>query len=157
MLTGRNTDALQDRRWRLRANLRSAAGFTLELGFTLLELMVVMTIIMILLGMAAARYERAIQSSREAVLKQDLHILREAIEQYTADKMAGPQSLEDLASPDSKYIREVPVDPMTQRKDWVTVFGGDMLTVDETTPGITDVHSASQSISPTDGKAYSTW
>ncbi len=132
-----------------RAKLRSA------FGFTLLELMVVMAIIMILLGMAAGRYERSIQQAREAVLKQDLHILRDSIQQYTMDKMAGPQSLDELVS--SGYLREIPVDPITQRKDWVPDFGDVLLSVDETTPGMTDVHSASQAISPFDGKAYSSW
>lgn len=149
MLIGREQGISSVRSRRMGLHQRSA------FGFSLLELMVVMAIIMILLGMAAGRYQRSIQQANEAVLKQDLTIMRDAIEAYTADKNAGPQSLDDLASPDSKYLREIPVDPITRRKDWVAEFDQVLLNPDETTPGITGVHSASEAISPFSGQPYS--
>src|SRR5277367_5661338 len=75
-------------------------------GFTLIELMIVIAIIFILLGLAAGRYDMTIQRSREAVLKHDLQVLREAIDNYTLDKQAAPQSLDDLQQ--AGYLREVP-------------------------------------------------
>lgn len=127
----------------------------LKAGFTLIELMIVITIIFILLGLAAGRYDKTIQHSREAVLKHDLQVMREAIDNYTLDKQAAPQSLEDLHS--AGYLREVPVDPMTQAADWDTVFDNVVLSPDQVTTGMTDVHSHSGRTSPFDGTAYSSW
>jgi general secretion pathway protein G len=124
-------------------------------GFTLLELMVVMAIIMILLGLAAGKYTRSIARSHEAVLKQDLRVMRDAIQQYTLDKEAAPQSLDDLVS--AGYLRSVPVDPITQRADWVTVTEDILLSPEQSTTGISDVHSASNETSPFENTAYSTW
>lgn len=124
-------------------------------GFTMMELMVVIAIILVLIGMAAGRYEKSIQRSREAVLKQDLATMRNAIQQYTLDKAAGPQSIDDLVS--AGYLREVPMDPMTRARDWHTDFDNVLLSTDQTTPGITDVHSTSDAVSPFEGTAYSTW
>jgi len=125
-----------------------------NLGFTLLELMVVIAIITILLGMAAMRYQRTQLQAKEAVLKYDLRIMRQAIEQYTMDKLAAPQSLDDLVG---TYVREIPVDPITQRKDWKPVTDDVLLTPDQTISGITDVHSASEATSPNTNTPYSTW
>ena len=149
MLTGRKLGVSAAR------NRRPGSHYAPASGFSLLELMVVMAIIMILLGMAAGRYQRSIEQANEAVLKQDLTIMRDAIEAYTADKNAGPQSLDDLISTDSKYLREIPVDPITRRKDWVAEFDQVLLNPDQTTPGITGVHSASEAISPLSGQPYS--
>lgn len=124
-------------------------------GFTILELMVVMAIILILLGMAAGRYQRSILRSREAVLLQDLHIMRDAIQQYTLDKLAAPQSLDDLVS--AGYLRQVPKDPITDQRDWVSVPEDILLSPEQTTTGIADVHSASNDISPFENTAYNTW
>src|SRR5215472_5640342 len=85
-------------------------------GFTLIELMIVVSIILILIGMAAVNYRFTIVRAREAVLKADLRCMREAIDNYTLDKQVAPQSLEDL--PQAGYLHAVPVDPMTQSKDW---------------------------------------
>jgi general secretion pathway protein G len=124
-------------------------------GFTLLELMVVMAIILILLGMAAVKYQRSVLNAREAVLKSDLRAMREAIEHYREDKLAAPQSLDDLKG---TYLHEIPTDPITQKKDWKTQSSDDvLLSPDQTTTGITDVHSASEAISPSTNTAYSTW
>src|SRR5271163_4620463 len=115
-------------------------------GFTLLELMIVITIIFILLGLAAGRYDKTIQRSREAVLKHDLQVMRQAIDNYTLDKQAAPQSLDDLQQ--AGYLREVPVDPITQTKDWVAVFDNVVMSPDQVTTGMVDVHSSSDRTSP---------
>ena len=117
--------------------------------------MVVLTIIAILVGIAAVRYDRSMVNAREAVLKQDLQALRGAIQQYTLDKQQAPQSLEDLAS--AGYLREVPTDPITRTKDWQLVFEDVMLSPDQTGAGLTDIHSKSDATSPNDGAAYSSW
>ena len=124
-------------------------------GFTLIELMIVIAIIFILLGLAAGRYDMTIQRSREAVLKHDLLIMRQAIDNFTLDKQAAPQSLDDLQQ--AGYLREVPVDPMTQAKDWSPVFDNVVLTPDQVTTGMVDVHSNSGLTSRFDGTAYNTW
>jgi general secretion pathway protein G len=125
-------------------------------GFTLIELMIVITIIFILLGMAAGRYDRSVHRAREAALKTDLQVLRQAIDNYTLDKEAAPQSLEDLANPQAPYLREVPVDPMTQAKDWRVDFGDLVMSPDQATNGIVDVHSNSAGVS-LEGTPYNTW
>src|SRR5215813_8726701 len=99
-----------------------------EQGFTLIELMIVITIILILIGMGAARYERSMLRAREATLKQDLSAMRQAIDNYTLDKEAAPQSLEDLQQ--AGYLRNVPVDVMTQQRDWQPTFGDTVLSPD---------------------------
>jgi general secretion pathway protein G len=124
-------------------------------GFTLIEIMVVMTIIAILVAIAAVRYDRSIINAREAVLKQDLQALRGAIQQYTLDKQQAPQSLEELAS--AGYLREVPIDPITRARDWQLDFEDVMLSPDQTGTGLTDVHSKSDATSPNSGTAYSSW
>jgi general secretion pathway protein G len=130
---------------------------TLRAGFTLIELMIVITIIFILIGIAAARYDRSVQRAREATLKTDLTVMRQAIDNYTLDKEAAPQSLEDLVNPQAPYLREVPLDPMTRAKDWHLDYGDLVLSPDQTNNGIVDVHSNSPLTSTTDGTAYNTW
>ena len=125
-------------------------------GFTLIELMIVITIISILLGMAAMRYDRSVQHAREAALKTDLKVMREAIDNYTLDKEAAPQSLEDLTSSQTPYLREIPVDPITRAKDWHADFGDLVLSPDQTNNGVVDVHSNSDQ-SGSDGTPYNTW
>ncbi len=124
-------------------------------GFTLIELMIVIAIIFILLGLAAGRYDMTVQRSREAVLKHDLLVMREAIDNFTLDKQAAPQSLDDLQQ--EGYLREVPVDPMTQAKDWEPVFDNIVMSPDQVTTGMVDVHSHSTLTSRFDGTAYNTW
>jgi general secretion pathway protein G len=121
----------------------------------MIELMVVIAIILILAGIGAGRYEQSIIRSKEAVLKQDLSVMRQAIEQFTLDKEAAPQSLDDLVT--AGYIREVPTDPTTRRKDWVTVQSDVLLSPEQVTTGVTDVHSASDQNSPFEGTAYASW
>ena len=134
---------------------RKRAGRSSNGGFTLIELMIVIAIIFILLGLAAGRYDMTVQRSREAVLKHDLQVLREAIDNFTLDKQAAPQSLEDLHQ--AGYLREVPVDPMTQATDWDPVFDNVVMSPDQVTTGMVDVHSHSPLTSRFDGTAYNTW
>lgn len=124
-------------------------------GFTLIEMMIVIAIIVILLGMAVVRYDRALVHSREAVLKNDLFVMRQAIEQYTLDKQAAPQSIDDLHS--AGYLPKVPLDPMTQAADWVPDYDNVVMSPDQVTTGITDVHSASTRTSPFENTPYNTW
>jgi general secretion pathway protein G len=126
-------------------------------GFTLIELMIVITIIFILLGMAAARYDRSVHHAREAALKTDLQVMRQAIDNYTLDKEAAPQSLDDLTNPQAPYLREIPVDPMTNAKDWHVDFGDTVMSPDQTSTGIVDVHSSSTDVSSLTNTPYNTW
>ncbi|HVN07977.1 MAG TPA: type II secretion system protein [Patescibacteria group bacterium] len=126
-----------------------------EAGFTLLELMVVIAIMSILMGIAAGLYNRSITRSKEAALKQDLFTMRQAINQFTLDKERAPTSLDELVS--AEYLRMVPVDPMTNQKDWVPQYEDVVLSPDQTGTGITDVHSGSDQVSPFEGTPYSSW
>lgn len=124
-------------------------------GFTLLELMVVVSIIIILISMAVPSYQQHVRRAREAVLREDLYQMRNAIDQYSLDKLRAPQSLDDLVS--AGYLREVPVDPFTSSRDtWLVVQEDVLLSVDQNQPGITDVRSGS-SLSSSDGSPYSSW
>jgi len=127
----------------------------MQKGFTLIELMIVITIIFILIGMAIGRYDRAVQRAREAALKTDLQTMRNAIDNYTMDKMSAPQSLEDLKN--AGYLREVPTDPITQQKDWVLDFEDVALSQTQSGTGITNVHSASALMSKLENTPYNTW
>jgi len=123
-------------------------------GFTLIEMMIVLMIISILIGMAAVIYDRTVKHSREAVLKQDLQMMRQAIDNYTLDKQQAPQSLEDLV--EAHYLREIPVDPVCNQKDWVTHVGDTVLSPDQTSTGVDDVHSGCEQ-NALDGTSYTTW
>jgi len=134
---------------------RGKSGSLAAWGFTLLELMVVMAIILILATLGAGRYEQSTVRAHEAALKQDLFVMRNAIQQYTLDKEAGPNSLDDLVS--AGYLREVPRDPITKQKDWSTSSDDILASPDQTSTGITDVHSTSDAISPFESTPYSSW
>jgi general secretion pathway protein G len=123
-------------------------------GFTLIELMIVITIILILVGMAVGRYERAVVRARESVLSHNLQVIRAAIENYTLDKQAAPQSLEDLVQ--AGYLRDIPADPILQQRNWEAKFGNRVLTPDQVSVGIEDVRSNSDRTA-LDGTIYSTW
>jgi general secretion pathway protein G len=125
-----------------------------ERGFTLVELMIVISIIAILLGVAVGNYTQSIRHANESVLKQDLYTLRSSIDSYTLDKAKAPQSLDDLV--EAKYIRAVPKDPITGQADWVPVQDDSLMSADQSEPGISDVHSASQATA-SDGSAYASW
>jgi general secretion pathway protein G len=124
-------------------------------GFTLIEMMIVISMILILVSIAIPLYQQSIRRAREAVLRDDLFTMRSAIDQFTLDKQRAPQSLDDLVQ--AGYLREVPLDPMTSTRDsWVVVSEDVMQSIDQTQPGITDVHSGSDQ-SALDGSAYSSW
>jgi len=122
-------------------------------GFTLLELMIVITIVIILAAIALPQYQRTIMHAREAVLRDDLHKMRTLLDQYAADKGKLPQSLDDLIT--EHYVRELPVDPVTGEKDWTVETGEDPnSTTGES--GVTNVRSASPDVS-SEGTPYSEW
>ena len=124
-------------------------------GFTFVELMVVVSIIVILVTMAIPIYNRTIIRSKESVLKNNLFTLRTVIDNYTYDKKKAPQTLQDLVS--EGYLREVPVDPMTGSSDsWRTIMEDASSSVDQSEPGIWDVKSGS-SRTGLDGTPYSDW
>jgi general secretion pathway protein G len=125
-------------------------------GFTLIELMIVMSVILILVSVALPAYNQSIWRAKESVLKQNLFALRSVISQYTLDKQKAPQSLQDLVT--GGYFKQIPNDPMTGRSDtWTVEEETDtILTVDQQEPGIFDVHSGSTAVG-LDGTAYNTW
>jgi len=126
-----------------------------EGGFTLLELLIVMVIIATLAAIAIPMYMRNVQAAKEAVLREDLRVMRTAINSYTVDKEKAPQSLDDLVS--GGYLKAVPKDPITGRTDtWQTTQSDTLDSVDQTQGGIDDVHSGAQQAG-TDGTTYNTW
>src|SRR5258708_23476046 len=110
--------------------------------------MIVIMIIMILVGIAAVQYQRSVQRAREATLKQDLQAMRQSIDNYTLDKQAAPQSLEDLAQ--AGYLRKVPTDPMTRAADWVPQYDSAVLDPAQFSTGMADIPSTSSRVSPFD-------
>ena len=135
---------------------QSETGSEQDGGFTLLELMIVMAIIAVLASIAIPSYIGVVKHAREAVLKEDLHVMRGAIDAYTSDKQKAPQGLEDLVQ--AGYLKEIPKDPFTQRTDtWVPAQADSYTSIDETQQGgIGDVHSGSQQVS-TENTTYNTW
>ena len=124
-------------------------------GFTLIEMIIVIAIMGILMSVAIPVYQLHLRHANEAVLKEDLYTLRNAIDQYTQDKSKAPQDLNDLVS--AGYLRAIPKDPFTNSNTtWQTVQEDTMIAIDQTQPGITDVHSGSN-LNGTDGTAYSSW
>jgi general secretion pathway protein G len=135
--------------------MRTAKTMRRQGGFTLVELMVVMLIISVLAAIAIPAYIASLRNAREAVLKEDLHVMRQAIDSYTMDKEKGPQSLDDLVQ--SGYLKEIPTDPMTHSSStWVTATSDVLESVDQSDPGINDVHSGSDE-QGTNGQPYSGW
>jgi len=124
-------------------------------GFTLIEVMVVISIILIMLGAAVPLYSHSIRRANEEKLRKNLDTLNQMIYEYTQDKQKPPQSLEDLVS--AHYIDHIP-DDITGRKDWALEEGdGVIMTLYQTdTGGIIGVHSGSNQTA-SDGTAYSTW
>jgi general secretion pathway protein G len=117
--------------------------------------MIVMVVIGLLAAIAIPAYTTNIRHAKEAVLKEDLHILRQGIDSYTVDKQKAHQSLDDLVQ--SGYVKTMPIDPFTHRSDtWLPVQEDTLMSLDQTESGIDDVHSGSQETA-IDGTSYSTW
>jgi general secretion pathway protein G len=124
-------------------------------GFTLIEMMIVMAIIVILIAVAVPFYQKAIIRARESVLHNNLFAMRSAIDEYTFDKQKAPQDLQDLVK--NGYLRAVPQDPVTQRSDsWKIIMESAGTAVSSTEPGIFDVRSGSDKTS-LEGTKYSDW
>jgi general secretion pathway protein G len=125
-------------------------------GFTFVELMVVITIIVILVTMAIPIYQKSILRAKESVLKSNLFTLRTCVDNYTYDKQKAPQSLQDLVS--EGYLKEVPMDPIVgNNTSWQIVMEDASQALNQAEPGIFDVHSGSDKTSPLDGTAYKDW
>ena len=136
---------------------RSAAGRAMKRlrGFTFVELMVVVTIMVILISMAIPIYNRSIIRAKESVLKNNLFTLRTVIDNYTYDKQKAPPQLQDLVS--EGYLQKIPIDPMTgSNQSWRTVMEDASQSVSQTEPGIFDVNSGSDKMA-LDGTAYRDW
>ncbi|HSB14780.1 MAG TPA: type II secretion system protein [Bryobacteraceae bacterium] len=124
-------------------------------GFTLVELMIVMTIVTILVSIAVPLYQRSILRAKESVLKNNLFTMRTVIDEYTLDKQKAPQTLQDLIT--EGYLREIPMDPITgSGETWRVIMEDATASVDQTEPGIFDVRSGSDKVS-LDGTPYAEW
>ena len=122
-------------------------------GYTLIELMIVMAIISIMMAIAIPVYQKSLTRTKESLLRNNLFTLRTVIDEYTFDKKKAPQTLQDLVN--EGYLRAVPIDPITgSDQTWVTVMEDSLTMVDQTQPGIWDVHSGSDKIS-LEGTPYS--
>ncbi len=129
---------------------RIGSGSRRKRGFTLIELIVVMSIIATLLTIAVPRYFKSLQRSKEAVLRQDLSVMRDAIDKYSADRGQNPESLANLV--EHGYLRRIPEDPFTKSAEgWATTASED-----SESPGIVDVHSNAE-MNALDGTALTTW
>ncbi|MGH9514388.1 MAG: type IV pilin protein [Terriglobales bacterium] len=140
---------------RTRLHFQSRREFRGSRGFTLIELMIVVAMVLILVAIAIPNYTQSVKRARESVLRQDLFTMRSVISQYTLDKQKMPQSADDLVQ--AQYLKQVPIDPITGQANWNwhTADEGTIMSPDEQDEGgIDDVYSSSNDIG-TDGVAYS--
>jgi general secretion pathway protein G len=133
-------------------NVKPRAGW--RRGFTLIEMMIVMAIIVILIAVAVPFYQKAIIRAKESVLHNNLFAMRSAIDEYSFDKQKAPTSLQDLVT--DGYLHEVPRDPITQKNEWKIIQEDAGQAVDSSQPGIFDVRSESDKVG-LDGTRYSEW
>jgi general secretion pathway protein G len=126
-----------------------------RVGFTLIEILIVVSIIGILVSIAVPIYQKSILRTRESVLRNNLFTIRTVLDEYTYDKQKAPQSLQDLVT--EGYLRAVPIDPMVgDNQNWKIEMEDAVRSVNQTEPGIFDVHSSSDKKS-LDGSAYAEW
>jgi general secretion pathway protein G len=124
-------------------------------GFTLIELMIVMTIVSIIVSIAVPIYQKSIVRAKESVLRNNLFTMRTVIDEYTYDKQKAPQQLRDLV--EAGYLRQVPVDPMTGSSEtWRIIMEDSLTSANQTEPGIYDVRSGSEKRA-LDGTPYAEW
>ena len=124
-------------------------------GFTIVELMIVLTVIGILLSVAVPIYQKALVRSNETVLRSNLFTIRTMIDEYTYDKQKAPQTLQDLV--EAGYLRQIPIDPMTKSADtWKVIMEDALTSTSQSEPGIFDVRSGSDKRS-LEGTNYSEW
>jgi general secretion pathway protein G len=125
-----------------------------RVGYTLIELIIVMAIISVLVSVAVPLYQKSILRAKESLLKSNITTLRTVIDEYTFDKKKAPQQLQDLVT--GGYLRAVPLDPITGNDQWITIMEDALTAVDQTDPGIWDVRSRSDQKS-LEGTPYSEW
>lgn len=134
---------------------RTRNGSRRQFGFTLIEMMIVMAIVVILIGIAVPYYQKSILRARESVLRNNLFTLRQVIDEFSYDHQRAPSTTQELVS--EGYLRSVPVDPMTgSNQTWVTVMEDPNNAANQNEPGIFDVHSGSDKTS-LDGTPYADW
>ncbi|HEX8638010.1 MAG TPA: type II secretion system protein [Pyrinomonadaceae bacterium] len=146
---------MENGKWKMKSEISSQSSsgnrkFKVQAGFSLLELMIAMFIMIILISVALPTYQRSVQHARETVLQENLWQMRRAIDQYAADKGKLPQSLDDLVT--GKYLREKPIDPITEKTEWKEIQGEDSNSPDGE-QGLTDVKSLADG-EDTEGKKY---
>ena len=124
-------------------------------GYTLIEIIIVMTVMSILLSAAVPLYTRVVQRTKESVLRNNLFSMRTVIDEYTYDKQKAPQSLQDLVT--EGYLRQVPEDPMVGgNQSWKVIMEDALTMVNQTEPGIFDIRSGSDKTS-SEGTRYNEW
>lgn len=133
---------------------RTRSGKDQSAGFTLIEMMIVMAIIVILIAVAVPFYQKSITRAKESVLHSNLFAMRQAIDEYAFDKQKAPQTLQDLVK--EGYLHDVPKDPIAQTNDWKIIMEDAGQAVDSSEPGIFDIRSTSSKIG-SDGTHYSDW
>ena len=127
-----------------------------EGGFTIVELAIVITVILIIMAIAVPGYRQVIRHAHEDTLREDLRVMRKMIDQYTADREKAPQSLEDLV--EMRYIPEIPVDPMTgSAETWEVILEDVNAIALSGERGIVDVKSGSNDVDSSGERRYSDW
>jgi general secretion pathway protein G len=135
--------------------LRMRNGRGWRRGFTLVELMIVMTVVTVLISLAVPMYQKSIVRAKESVLRSNLFTIRTLIDEYTFDKQKAPQALEELVR--EGYLRQVPLDPVTgSNQTWKVIMEDATSSVNQTEPGIFDIRSGSDQTS-LEGTPYSEW
>ena len=135
--------------------LRMPSGKRARAGFTMIELMIVMAIVVILVSIAVPMYQKSILRAKESVLKNNLFTMRTVIDEYTYDKQKAPQSLQDLVT--DGYLKDIPADPITgSNSSWKVVMEDATQSVNQSEPGIWDVRSGSDKTS-LEGTPYADW